>query len=287
MKGASIEVAIHTETPMVDLVVGTLSGLGFDGFWEDSGLLRCYVAASRWNPRLQEDVQRALRSLFGDRPLPRVSITTIDPRNWNGEWEKSIQPIRVSDRVVIRPSWHPYDAAPGEIVITIDPKMSFGTGYHESTRIIVRMMERHVRPNDHVLDCGTGTGILAIAAIALGAGSVVGVDTDEWSYDNAMENVLGNKAENITILHGSIEAVPDDSFDLILANIQRNVIVSLLPGITSHLRHGGVALFSGLLAADGQEVARELTDSGFTVLETAAENGWIGIAAGYRSSGQR
>jgi ribosomal protein L11 methyltransferase len=228
---------------------------------------------------VEADLERSLRQLFEPQDPPRMAISTLENRNWNEEWEQSIRPIKVSERVVIRPSWQDYHPSPGEMVITIDPKMSFGTGYHESTRLVIRMMERHLRPDDRVLDIGTGTGILAIAAVALGAASAVGVDTDEWAYTNARENVLGNGTANISIVQGSIESIGESVFTLILANIQRSIILDLLPEIGRRLASGGIALFSGLLASDGNDVANELTKNRFMILETIQENGWIGIAA--------
>ncbi len=279
MKGASVEVAVTTAPAMVDLVVGSLTALGFDGFWEDEGVLRCYIAESLWTPALEIDLQNTLRALFTDRPSPDISLSRLEQHNWNEEWEKSLHPIKVSDRFVISPSWSQYRPAPGETVITIDPKMSFGTGYHESTRIALRLMEHHVRRGDRVLDIGTGTGVLAIAAIALGAAEAVGVDIDEWSIENARENVVTNRAEHISILHGSIDAVPEHSFDLVLANIQRNVIVELLPHIGRRLVKEGAVIFSGLLSTDLPGVIQELRNNGFSSIGTAGENEWSGIVA--------
>lgn len=279
MKSAMIEVSVFTDISQFDLLVGALSGLGFEGFWEDGGTLKCYIPVSQWNPDRKADFEHSVQQLFQRKPPPRITVSTLEEHNWNEEWEKSIQPIKVGNRVVIRPSWHDYIPTREEIVITIDPKMSFGTGYHESTRLVIRMMEEHLRRGDRVLDIGTGTGILAIAAVKLGADSAIGVDTDEWAYNNAMENVRTNGAGTVSIVLGSIDNIPQSSFSLILANIQRNAILALLPEISRRLAPEGVALFSGLLTSDERDVVTALEHSRFTVLETTRENGWIGIAA--------
>ena len=117
---------------------------------------------------------------------------SVAEKNWNSAWEETIRPIRVSERIVVAPTWHPFNGGPGDIVLTIDPKMSFGTGYHESTRLLLGLMERHLRIGARVLDAGTGTGILAIAALKLGAASAIAFDIDEWSFVNAVDNTRLN-----------------------------------------------------------------------------------------------
>jgi ribosomal protein L11 methyltransferase len=181
---------------------------------------------------------------------------------------------------VITPSWHPYEAAPGEQVLTIDPKMSFGTGYHESTRLILRLLEQNIRRGDSVLDMGTGTGVLAIAAVKLGAAQATGVDVDEWSYDNACENARLNHVEDrITILHGDISATPAGPFTLILANIQRTVLLDMLPVLVRRLRAGGRLLLAGLLREDREIMMEHLRSEGMTLSGELSENEWIAIAA--------
>ena len=186
------EVSITGEPGLLEHLIGLLSQLGFEGFWEDEGTLRGYISGHRWRPDLQEEIEKLLLLVMrpGSMTRPGLTVRTIEDRNWNEEWERTIRPIRVSDRIVIRPTWQEYRAAPGEIVLIIDPKMSFGTGYHETTRLTLRLMETHLRPGATVLDVGTGTGILAVAAIRLGASHAVATDIDEWSAENARENAL-------------------------------------------------------------------------------------------------
>jgi ribosomal protein L11 methyltransferase len=158
--------------------------------------------------------------------------------------------------------------------------MSFGTGYHESTRLILGLVEQYIRPGMTVLDIGTGTGVLAIAAIRLGARHAVACDIDEWSYDNAIENAaLNGVAEKMTILEGDIAVTPDQPYDLVIANIQRNVLIPLLPAMRSRLAPGGTLLLAGLLNIDRDAMTDALREHGFTVLHESAENEWIALAA--------
>lgn len=277
-----IEVAIEAEEELRDRIVALLGQLGFEGFWEDGSVLRSYISESRWTPAMPEEVERTVNLITRSSRSTRPAITTrrIQEQNWNEEWEKTIRPIHVSERTVITPSWHPYEPAPGELVLTIDPKMSFGTGYHESTRLILRLLEENIRTGDSVLDMGTGTGVLAIAAVKLGAANATGVDVDEWSYDNACENTRLNHVEDrITILHGDITATPAGPFTLILANIQRTVLLDMLPVLVHRLRAGGRLLLAGLLREDREIMMERLRHEGMTLSGELSENEWIAIAA--------
>jgi ribosomal protein L11 methyltransferase len=277
-----IEVAIEAEEELRDRIVALLGQLGFEGFWEDGSVLRSYISESRWTPAMPDEVERTVNLITRSSRSTRPAITTrrIQEQNWNEEWEKTIQPIHISERTVITPSWHPYEPAPGELVLTIDPKMSFGTGYHESTRLILRLLEENIRTGDSVLDMGTGTGVLAIAAVKLGAAKATGVDVDEWSYDNACENTRLNHVEDrITILHGDITATPAGPFTLILANIQRTVLLDMLPVLVHRLRAGGRLLLAGLLREDREIMMERLRHEGMTLSGELSENEWIAIAA--------
>lgn len=281
MPPSYIEVEITADEELVEQLVGILSQLGFEGFWEDGALLRCYINESRWTAGMLEEVQTTVNRMARSSrtPHPTVIVRNIESKNWNAEWEKTIKPIHVTDRIVITPTWHEYTPSPGEIVLTIDPKMSFGTGYHETTRLVLRLMEKYVKPGISLLDIGTGTGVLAIAGVKLGARSATGIDIDEWSSTNAMENVLLNGVEHsVTIHQMELTALPFTTFDMIVANIQLNVIVLLLPEIRRRLSSGGLALLSGLLIADRDEIIAQLHTHSFTVGDELRENEWIALA---------
>lgn len=277
-----IEVSIAVEGELRDHCIALLGQLGFEGFWEDEELLRGYVTDCRWSPALLTEVQRTLSLITpaSSHTTPALQVRQIEEKNWNEEWEKTIQPIRVSPRMVIRPSWQSYTPAAGDIVLTIDPKMSFGTGYHESTRLVLQLMERYLPQRSTVLDVGTGTGVLAIAAVLLGASAATGVDIDEWSYANARENVrLNGLADRVTILSGDLSAVPPGRYDLIAANIQKSVLLPMLSPLNVLLQPHGILLLSGLLAEDRLPMESALQEQGFALKEFVEDNGWVGIAA--------
>jgi ribosomal protein L11 methyltransferase len=210
---------------------------------------------------------------------PTVHVRTIEEENWNARWEATIKPIHVTDRIVIAPTWAQYTPEPHEILILIDPKMSFGTGYHESTRLALLLLQRHIRHRPAVLDVGTGTGVLAVAAVKLGARSALGVDTDEWAYLNAIENVaLNGVRDAVHILRGDLTAAPASEFDLIICNIQRNIIETMLVELKNRLAHGGTVILSGLLQADGASIHQSLRAVELRAVEELVDNEWLALA---------
>jgi ribosomal protein L11 methyltransferase len=285
MTTSTIEVEIPAEPRLREHLMAILGQTGFEGFWEDGEILRCYISENRWSPSMFEEVQStvSLIARSSSSAIPRIRVTSIPSRNWNEEWEKTISPIQVTDRIVITPTWHQASAQPGQIVLTIDPKMSFGTGYHETTRLVLRLMERHLRQGAPLLDIGTGTGILAIAGVKLGAGPATAVDVDEWSYDNAIENaVLNGVGDRVRVLLGELAAVPEGAFGTILANIQLNVIEPILGEIRRRLAPGGAAILSGLLVLDEEEISGSLAREGLRVRERITENEWLAVACDHR-----
>lgn len=277
-----VEVQIRADPPLEEELAGVLSQLGFEGFWEDGPLLKCYIRSARWEDRLLEEVGRVTRLVLHSSAdnLPEISVRNVPVEDWNAQWESTLKPVRVTDRIIIAPSWHHVSPAPGGIVLTIDPKMSFGTGYHESTRLMIRLVEETVRPGVQFLDVGTGTGVLAIAAARLGAGHALGIDIDEWSYENARENIHLNGVEHlVTVQRCSIANAPLTEFDVVAANIQRSVIEAALPEMLRRLAPSGALLLAGLLMEDRDPMFAALRQNGLTPTHEICENEWIALAA--------
>jgi ribosomal protein L11 methyltransferase len=274
-----ILLSVPNDDSLRETLAYQLHQLGFEGVMEDQDGVHAYILRDRWGDSIQSSMQ-AVWNTHSPHSVAISSITEIKNQNWNLQWEESIQPIAVTERIVITPSWHPLPDQKQKTVLIIDPKMSFGTGYHESTRLVIRLLEQYLIANSTVLDVGTGTGILAIAAVKLGARFAIGVDVDEWSYVNGRENVERNElVKHVDIRHGSLDVVQEREFNMILANITRNAIIELLPAMLEKLQKDGLLLLSGLMADDRTAMEKMLQLHRCTVLSVINENEWIGIAA--------
>ncbi len=277
----TIELTVTAEGESADEIVALLSAAGFEGFWEDGTSLRAYIPLPRWNDAVLASARQAIaehaRATGQQEPL--IDIRTIPPQNWNARWEESIQPLRIPPGIVIAPSWRHVEPAPDELLLTIDPKMSFGTGHHETTRLMLSLLHPRVSAGCTMLDVGTGTGVLAIAAARLGARRVVGVDIDEWSQENARENATVNGVDHVvTILLGDLSVVPPESFDIVAANIQRSVIEPLLPDLAARTHPTGSVLVAGLLSSESHDMRSAFRRHSLIVEEERSENEWIAFA---------
>jgi ribosomal protein L11 methyltransferase len=245
------------------------------GFLEEDQWWEVYFEEEHW-PEVEISF---LRQLEEEGLTAAYELETFDQQNWNQEWEDSIQPLRVSERFLITPSWHPVVEHDDVTVLIIDPKMSFGTGYHATTRLMLRLMERTLRDRDRVLDVGTGTGVLAIAAVLCGAREADGVDTDEWSYDNALENAQRNDvADRCRFRLGSIEQA-SGQYDLILSNITKIDNLQLLPAYFHKLTDGGRVVLSGFYAQDSTDIRMALENMDLRVIDELIEDEWCAINA--------
>ncbi|MCE1190099.1 MAG: 50S ribosomal protein L11 methyltransferase [Ignavibacteria bacterium] len=201
----------------------------------------------------------------------------LENRNWNEEWERSLNIIKVTDKITIRPSFKEYNAVPGEIVLVIDPKMSFGTGEHQTTKLVLRTLEKYVNPGIRLIDVGTGTGVLAIAAVKLGAQYALAIDNDDWCYDNGLENCAMNDVsrQQVEIRTADIYGVSESEFDLTLANIQKNVLLEICDALIAKTRLGGTIILSGLLHQDETDIVNKFTSAGVSFLDKDALDEWI------------
>lgn len=245
------------------------------GFLEEDQWWEVYFEEEHW-PAVEISF---LRRLEEEGLTAAYELETFDQKNWNQEWEDSIQPILVANRFLITPSWHPVEEQQDVTVLIIDPKMSFGTGYHATTRLMLQLLNTTLRHGDRVLDVGTGTGVLAIAAVLGGAREAVGVDTDEWSYDNALENAQRNAvADRCHFRLGSIEQA-SGQYDLILSNITKIDNLQLLPAYLHRLTENGRVVLSGFYTQDATDLRMALENMGMRVITEATEAEWCAINA--------
>lgn len=253
--------------------IAELLDMDFYGFEQFDHELVAYVEKRRFNDSNRERIEQ-LTSLFPDCSFRELD--EIEEQNWNESWERTIQPQAIGS-FFVKPTWS--QAVPGEeqILLEIDPKMAFGTGYHATTRLALRQLTMINCSGMKVMDAGTGTGILGIAAIKKGASHVVGFDTDPWSENNAVENVYINKVDSaFDVRLGGIEQIRDDeTFDLSIANINRNVILEILEFLSEHTNPSGEIVITGLLDTDEEPIRKKLKNLPVSVIETTREDEWI------------
>lgn len=275
-----LEVILSVNETQRNLLLPTLIELGCHGFLENDDTLHCYLDTTSFTDSRYEELKLQFKELL-QTISSNISIQfrTIEEENWNKQWESSIQPIEIGKKFVIKPSWTNYNNPSNRIVIQIDPKMSFGTGFHETTRLVINLLEKYIKIGNSVLDVGTGTGILAIASVKLGASHAIGIDIDEWAIENAKENVQVNDvAELITILDKPLTFFPTESFDVITANLTFNTILEMLNEFRRILKSKGIVLLSGLLLQDKEKMVHHAKEHSFSLLETITENDWIALA---------
>ncbi len=255
--------------------------LGCRGFQETEDQLLCYFEKGRWRSRTYPLFRKEIRKILGQYSVDaEVRFREIEGKNWNAEWERSLKPLSIGRRFTIQPSWIARTGGNGRITILIDPKMSFGTGYHESTRLILSLMESHMDPGVVMLDVGTGTGILAIAGIALGALSATATDIDEWALDNARENVrLNNVESRVVIADRSLSTFTVSAFGAVCANIMYTTIVEMLPDFFRILRPSGKLFLSGLLDTQRADMLAALERCRFGLVAESQEHEWIALVA--------
>lgn len=248
-----------------EILIARLSASGYDGFLQESNQLDAYIPEEDFDKQVLEELLSRWQLSYTRQAMP--------DKNWNEEWEKNFQPVVVGKFCAIRASFHAsIPEVQYELIIT--PKMSFGTGHHATTHMMIQAMEQQDFRGSTVLDFGTGTGVLAILAEKLGAKEVLAIDHDTWSVDNAMENMIENHISRVTVER--MNTIPKKIlFDIILANINKHIILKELPAMRQQLKEGGVILLSGLLHEDFQDIENESLKNELSISERLNEGNWI------------
>ncbi len=262
-----ILVRFKSDEQQTAIIEAFLMDLGFEGIEEnEAGSIACIPAVS-----FDKEATEAIFKQFDTN----FDIELVQQQNWNVQWEQSFEPVIVDEFVAIRASFHqPVTNVQHEIIIT--PKMSFGTGHHATTYLVMQEMENIDFVAKTVIDFGTGTGVLAILAEKLGATNVLGIDNDDWSINNALENIASNHCHHIRLVKTDA-MVEDMKADVILANINLNVIVANLSAIKASCKPGAVIVFSGLMTQDEDQIRHHLTNHQFKVLSCVAKANWIAL----------
>jgi ribosomal protein L11 methyltransferase len=268
----TIQVSIDVlDEAVKDMMIAELADLGFDGFEETETALLSYIELGRFDSELSSGLDELVK-----RYGLTYTSTAIDKQNWNALWESNFEPVLVDDFVGVRANFHDSFNGAVEHDIVITPKMSFGTGHHGTTYSVMQLMRGIDFTNKSVFDFGTGTGLLAILAHKLGAGDILAVDNDDWCIENASENIVVNNTQSIEIQKVD-NAKLNKKFNIIIANINKNIILDNLAFLAQATVPGGVVLLSGLLVEDEPEIEAACAALGWKHQETRTRNNWIAL----------
>ncbi len=258
---------INIDEQKSDLIIALLSDMPVQGFDYEQLHLQAYFLEDDFH---EEQIQAVLQDFDVE-----FSTEIIATKNWNEEWEKNFDPIFINDEIAIKAPFHD-EINEVKHVINIMPKMSFGTGHHATTQLMLQMMSRMEFDNKTVFDFGCGTGVLSIFAEIKNAISVFGIDNDEWSVENAIENYKMNDCHRIEISNQAIESI-DKKFDIILANIQLNILVQYKEKLKTLLTPNGIILLSGVLVSDEAQLRSAFEASQFQFIERTQIKEWIAL----------
>jgi ribosomal protein L11 methyltransferase len=265
-----IDCKVTPVEPWADLLIAVLGAIGYESFENtDSGFL-AYVALADYDAQTTAEVL----DTYQEHCAVNFSTKEIAATNWNADWEKNFSPITVGDRIHVRAPFH--EVTDAEYDIVIEPKMSFGTGHHQTTHLMLEhLLELEINDQD-VLDMGSGTAVLAIMACKRGARKATAIDIDAWCGENGLENAQRNGIDNIQVLVGTAEQLPKTpEFDLIIANINRNVLLGDMPAYVACLRPNGVVLLSGFYESDLEIISEKCKECGMVYQGHKTRDNWV------------
>ena len=310
MNGIWIEVTVITKSEALEPISGIFYGLGCPNVaiedpedllsreqgpltWDfadinilehkgNAAVVKAYFSEEDNIVEVVETVKQKLeeiKSLGLDIGEGNVTYRKMHEEDWANNWKQYYKPVKITDKIVIKPIWEEYEKKDDELIIELDPGMAFGTGTHETTRMCIKALDKYVKPNTTVFDVGCGSGILAIAAAKLGANHVVGVDLDPVAVDSSKENISFNNLNNIEVLEGNLLDVVSGKADIVVANIIAEIICVLTEDVKKALNEGGLFIVSGIIHDRVDMVKEKFAECGFEVMEINKDGEWNCIVA--------
>lgn len=264
-----LEFQVSHKQPWHEILTSELAMEGFESFTENNDKLQAYIPAKEYNA---SGVQRIIEKFKNEVTLS-YEEKLIPTQNWNAQWESDFKPVTVDNRLVIKAPFHKIEED-YDIEIEIQPQMSFGTGHHNTTWLLSKVLLAKNIKDKNVLDVGTGTGILAVLAKKLGAKSVLGTEIDQGSYENALENLKRNNCDEISVVLGDIDKVKSQEFGVIIANINKNVLKNHMSSYSNLAKKNSVLLLSGFFITDAEELIKHASAYNFKLEETYAKDEW-------------
>lgn len=267
-----IEVKFTNTEEQNDILLAFLSDTEYEMFDTSDNGLNAYIREENFS----EEILNAIIETIPNSKTISYTFSSIPDRNWNEEWESSFEPVIISDKVVIRAPFHEqFQNCKYELII--EPKMSFGTGHHPTTTLMVEMMLELELEEKELLDMGCGSGVLAILAYKMNARKILAVDFDEWAYENTIENCERNNSTSIEVIKGNVNAIKSRKFDIILANINRNILLADTISYVNCLNKNGYILQSGFLNEDEKLLIQNAESSGLKHIKTNQKEKWSAI----------
>jgi ribosomal protein L11 methyltransferase len=269
-----LTVNILPRDPWAEILVSQLAELGFESFVDTENGVLAYAPVTEVD--LENAINESILSNSTDEFQLDFESKIIPQQNWNALWEADFQPVEVEDRMTILAPFHNRTNAKG-IIVEIQPQMSFGTGHHQTTWMMSKALLDLPTVPKNVLDMGTGTGVLAILAEKLGAENILAIDIEDWSVENTKENAARNDANGITALHGDVDLIEGKTFDLILANINKNILKSHLHQYSASLLSGGMLMLSGFFETDVHELVEAAKNENLTLQKVLNKETWAAL----------
>ena len=257
--------------PASDILIAELGEAGFESFVEEEDGVLAYIQKTAWSDTIIEAIEILKNANFEIS----YQFKEIEQENWNATWEANFNPIQVADACVVRAPFH--DKPVVEYDIIIEPKMSFGTGHHETTHMMLEHILTHDFKNKSVLDMGCGTGVLAILAAMKGAKKIDAIDIDNWCYQNSLENVERNQCEHIKVYEGDASLLKNRKYDVIIANINRNILLADIPVYANALNENGTLFLSGFYTEDIDVISEKCLAVELKFEKNLEKNNWVAV----------
>jgi ribosomal protein L11 methyltransferase len=273
-----IEINLNVPQEALEEISGYLFALGCEGIQVTEKSIIIYFTQHRWSNEVKIGLLEFIGQIIPHFSMRDIQIKALADQDWMQGWKEYFKAIRVTNRIIIKPPWEDYKAQEGEEVVIINPQMAFGTGNHESTQLMIRAIDKFIQPSMHVLDVGTGSGILALVCVKLGADSVLGIDNDINALKNAGENARLNKSsDKIRFIFGQLEQFHPMEYDLVLANINAKVLLEYNTLFPSFMKLKSKLIISGILRSDEQKIVDPFHNRGFKLVHKNAIKEWLSL----------
>jgi len=273
-----IEINLSVPQESLEEISAYLFALGCEGIQVTERGVTIYFTQHRWSDEVKIGLLEFIGQIIPHFSMRHIQIKALADQDWIQNWKEYFKTIRVTSRIIIKPPWEHYNAQAGEVLVVINPQMAFGTGHHESTQLMIRALDKFIQPGMHVLDVGTGSGILAFVCDKLGADSVLGIDNDINALKNASENARLNKSsKNIRFILGQLEQFHPIEYDLVLANINAKVLLDYSTLFPRFMKLKSKLILSGILRSDEQKIVDHFHNRGFKLINKNTIKEWLSL----------